>query len=72
MKKYRPKKFILYFYGTVRKACISCYPQSRWELISITDKRVELANKHTSICITVEDFEQHWVEVKEKTNESND
>ena len=66
MAKYRPKQYVLYIYGTDHKACISCYPQSRWELVSKADGGVTLANKHTTIHITTEDFEKHWIEVKEK------
>ena len=66
MAKYRPKQYVMYFYGTEYKACISCFPQSRWELIKKSDREVELSNKHTTICITAEDFEKRWVEVKTK------
>lgn len=66
LKKYRPKHYISYFFGTGDKAYIHCYPQSRWELISKTTNRAVLANKHTTIYLKVEDFEKHWVEVKKK------
>ena len=68
MSKYRPKQYVLYIYGTEYKAYVSCYPQSRWELIKRTDSEVTLANKHTTIHITAEGFEKHWVKVKERTN----
>lgn len=66
MKKYRPKHYVLYIYGTEHKACISCQPQSRWELVSKSDGKIRLANKHTTICLEPEDFERSWVEVKKK------
>ena len=66
MTKYRPKKFITYSYGTEYKAYVNCYPQSRWELIKKSDREVVLANKHTAICMTPEDFEKHWVKAKKK------
>lgn len=66
MAKYRPKQYVMYFYGAEYKACISCYPQSRWELIKRTDREVALSNKHTTIYITTEDFEKHWVRVNER------
>lgn len=66
MAKYRPKSYIIYFYGQEHKALISCYPQSRWELISKSDKSVGLTNKHTTIYMTAEDFERHWIKVEKK------
>lgn len=69
MAKHRPKHYMLYTYGTVYKASIDCYPQSRWELIKRTDSEVTLANKHTTIRMRIEDFERHWVKVKEKGGE---
>lgn len=71
MEKYIPKHYILYRYGTTHKASITCQPQSRWELISKSDDKVRLTNKHTTICLRPEDFERNWVKVKEKTNESS-
>ena len=65
MEKYRPKEYTMYLYGTEQKACIDCYPQSRWELVSKTDGEVALLNKHTTIRITIEDFKKHWIKVKE-------
>lgn len=65
MEKYRPKEYTMYFYGVEHKACISCYPQSRWVLLSRSDSEVALSNKHTTINIPIEDFEKHWVKVKE-------
>ena len=64
MEKYRPKQHTVYFYGTDCKACISCYTQSRWELVSKYDYEVVLCNKHTTIYLPIEDFEKHWVKVK--------
>lgn len=66
MERYRPKQYVMYFYGTEHKACISCYPQSRWELVSESNDEVTLSNKQTTININVEDFEKHWVKVNEK------
>ncbi len=66
MEKYRPKQQIVYLYGTEHKACIVCYPQSRWVLVSKSDSEVTLSNKHTTINLTIEDFEKNWVEVNEK------
>ena len=64
MEKYRPKQYVVYFYGTEHKACISCYPQSRWVLVSKSNYEVTLSNKQTTININVEDFEKHWEKVK--------
>ena len=64
MEKYRPKQHTVYFYGTDYKACISCYTQSRWELVSKSNDEVWLSNRHTTINIPIEDFEKHWVKVK--------
>lgn len=66
LKKYRPKHYISYIFGTVNTAYISCYPQSRWDLISKSTNRAILTNKNTTIYLKAEDFEKHWVEVKEK------
>lgn len=66
MEKYRPKEYTMYIYGTEQKACIDCYPQSRWELVSMSDGEVALLNRHTTIHLTIEDFEKHWVKVNEK------
>lgn len=66
MERYRPKQYVMYFYGTEHKACISCYPQSRWVLVSKSNDEVTLSNKQTTININVEDFEKHWEKVKEK------
>ena len=73
MAKYRPKQCVVYLYGTTHKASITCQPQSRWELVSKSDGKIRLSNKHTTICLEPEDFERGWVEVKvkEKTNESS-
>jgi len=65
MNKYRPKTFIMYFYGTINKAVITCYPQSRWELVYERDDKVCLKNKHTSIELNKDDFSKHWKEVNE-------
>ena len=70
--KYRPKHWIMYYYGTENKALISCKPQSRWNLISKTDKKAILANKHTTIHLTTEDFEKRWVKVSEKKGKVNE
>ena len=69
MAKYRPKQYVMYFYGTEYKASIDCYPQSRWELVHETTGEVILANKHTRIHITTEDFEKRWIKVKTKGRE---
>lgn len=66
MKKYRPKHYMLYRYGTEYKASIDCYPQSRWKLIFKNDREVALTNKNTTIHLSTEDFEQHWIEVRQK------
>lgn len=68
-KKYRPKQHIVYLYGTEHKACITCYPQSRWVLVSISGGEVTLSNKHTTINLTIEDFETHWIKVDKKESE---
>lgn len=64
--KYRPKHWIMYYYGAENKALISCKPQSRWRLINKFNNKVILANKHTTIHLSKEDFETRWVEVKTK------
>ena len=51
---------------------IACHPQSRWELVSKTDTKVELAKKNILICLEPEDFERGWVEVKEKRMKKNE
>lgn len=69
MEKYRPKQHTVYFYGTDHKACIDCHLQSRWTLVSKSNDEVVLSNKHTTINLPIEDFEKHWVKVKEKGSE---
>ena len=64
MEKYRPKQHTVYFYGTDYKACIDCYPQSRWGLVSKSNYEAILSNSHTTIYLPIEDFEKHWVKVK--------
>ena len=64
-ERYRPKSFVMYFYGINYQALISCYPQSRWELYATKEDKVMLKNKHISIEISKEDFEKQWVKVKE-------
>ena len=59
--KFRPKKFVMYRYGELYKAYINCLPQSRWELVYEKEDEVVLNNKHTSIAITRQDFEKHWI-----------
>jgi hypothetical protein len=66
MAKYRPKQTVMYAYGTTQhRAYITCYPQSRWKLVSKSDCKVELMNKNITICLKPEDFERSWVEAKE-------
>lgn len=57
MKKYHPKN-PMYFYGTN----FICYPQE-WELIFISDREAILTSKQGNLCLTLREFEQHWVEV---------
>ncbi len=64
MSKYRPKELVIYFYGTIYKSSISCYPQSKWELLKETFEKVTLKNKNVVIDIAREDFKKQWVEVK--------
>lgn len=60
----RPKTLIHYDYGLGCKAYITCCPQSRWTIMSRTDKYVRLANGNVSIELALEDFEKNWIEVK--------
>lgn len=66
--KFRPKTIIMYTYGLEYKAYISCYPQSRWELVFEKDNEIGgmvcLRNKGISIHLTKEDFKNNWIEVK--------
>lgn len=65
MKKYRPKTQIMYSYGTLYKATIWCYPQSRWTRLRIEGSNKVYLEKHNVIIeISEEDFEKQWVEVK--------
>lgn len=57
MRKYHPKN-PMYFYGTN----FICYPQE-WELIFISDREVILTSKQGNLCLTLREFEQHWIEV---------
>lgn len=63
MKKYRPKEFMIYSYGTLYKCHVSCHPQSKWELDGIFGNRVKLSNKHTIIYVDKVQFEKNWIEV---------
>lgn len=63
MKKYRPKEFMIYSYGTLYKCHVSCYPQSKWGFEGIFDDRVKLSNKHTTIYVDKDQFEKNWIEV---------
>lgn len=65
MERYRPKSFVMYFYGVTYQATISCYTQSKWELYATSKDKVWLRNKHACIVISKEDFERDWVKVKE-------
>lgn len=65
---YRPKHFVMYLYGEIYQAHIVCHPQSRWELVYEKHNKIALRNKHTSIELTREDFEKHWVEVLKDGN----
>ena len=63
--KYRPKLYILYMYTTLpgHQVNVSCYPQSKWELVASNNKLVTLRNKNVKIDIDREDFERDWKEV---------
>lgn len=65
MSKYKPKTFIMYTYGTIYQAVITCYPQSRWELVYEKDNQVCIRNKYVSIALKKSDFEEYWEEVKQ-------
>lgn len=56
-EKYHPKN-PMYFYGTN----FVCYPQE-WELIFISDREVILSSKQGNLCLSLREFEQHWIEV---------
>jgi hypothetical protein len=64
MKKYRPKKFVMYSYGTIYRAYVSCHPNSKWEFGGIFGGSiVKLSNGHTTIYVDKDQFEKNWIEV---------
>jgi hypothetical protein len=41
---------------------ITCYPQSRWNVIGTSKNKVVLNNRNTTIEIKKDDFARNWVE----------
>lgn len=58
----RPRTYIMYMFGTLYQAYISCYPQQWWEY---KDKGnvTELRRDKIVITIKTEDFRKDWLEV---------
>lgn len=62
--KARPRKYIMYDFGTLYKCYIHCYPQQIWTYeINEEKDRVYLCNekKQITIEITILDFKAHWI-----------
>lgn len=62
--KARPRKYIMYDFGTLYKCYIHCYPQQIWTYeINEEKDRVYLCNekKQITIEITILDFKTHWI-----------
>jgi hypothetical protein len=62
MKTVRPDTEVLYTWGDDHKCMITCYPQSRWNVIGTSKNKVVLNNRNTTIEIKKDDFVRNWVE----------
>ena len=63
---YRPKRQIIYNFGTQGIATIVCHPRSKWLCISMGKYHTILQNRTVTISIPTKEFESQWVEWKEK------